>query len=100
MKIYLNTLFLTFLSFFMISCSTMNDWEVSKIIDKTERWLFDVEDNSEEKEVTEELKIVEEIMEAEIFEAEIIEEPAILENEEPSLILDEDDPWSLENKEV
>ena len=58
-----------------------------------------IEDNSEEKEVTEELKIVEEIMEAEIFEAEIIEEPAILENEEPSLILDEDDPWSLENKE-
>ena len=59
-----------------------------------------IEDNSEEKEVTEELKIVEEIMEAEIFEAEIIEEPAILEKEEPSLILDEDDPWSLENKEV
>ena len=59
-----------------------------------------IEDNSEEKEVTEELKIVEEIMEAEIFEAEIIEEPAIPENEEPSLILDEDDPWSLENKEV
>lgn len=58
-----------------------------------------IEDNSEEKEVTEELKIVEEIMEAEIFEAEIIEEPAIPENEEPSLILDEDDPWSLENKE-
>ena len=25
----------------MISCSTMNDWDVSKIIDKTERWLFD-----------------------------------------------------------
>ena len=35
----------------MISCSTMNDWDVSKIIDKTERWLFDVEDNSDEKEV-------------------------------------------------
>ena len=41
MKFYLNTLFLIFLSFFMISCSTMNDWDVSKIIDKTERWLFD-----------------------------------------------------------
>ena len=51
MKFYLNTLFLIFLSFFMISCSTMNDWDVSKIIDKTERWLFDVEDNSDEKEV-------------------------------------------------
>ncbi len=36
----------------MISCSTMNDWEVSKIIDKTERWLFDEEDNSDEKEVS------------------------------------------------
>ena len=34
----------------MISCSTMNDWDVSEIIDKTERWLFDVEDNSDEKE--------------------------------------------------
>ena len=34
----------------MISCSTINDWDVSKIIDKTERWLFDVEDNSDEKE--------------------------------------------------
>jgi len=51
MKFYLNTLFLIFLSFFMISCSTMNDWDVSKIIDKTERWLFDVEDNSDQKEV-------------------------------------------------
>ena len=51
MKFYLNTLFLIILSFFMISCSTMNDWDVSKIIDKTERWLFDVEDNSDEKEV-------------------------------------------------
>ena len=51
MKFYLNTLFLIFFSFFMISCSTMNDWDVSKIIDKTERWLFDIEDNSDEKEV-------------------------------------------------
>ena len=50
MKFYLNTLSLIFLSFFMISCSTINDWDVSKIIDKTERWLFDVEDNSDEKE--------------------------------------------------
>ena len=49
MKFYLNTLFLIILSFFMISCSTMNDWDVSKIIDKTERWLFDVEGNSDEK---------------------------------------------------
>ena len=52
MKIYLNTLFLTFLSFFMISCSTMNDWEVSKIIDKTERWLFATVANSDEEEVS------------------------------------------------
>ena len=51
MKFYLNTIFLIILSLFMISCSTMNDWDVSKIIDKTERWLFDVEDNSDEKEV-------------------------------------------------
>jgi hypothetical protein len=60
-----------------------------------------IEDNSEEKKVTEELKIVEEIMEAEIFEAEIIEEPAILEKEEHSLILDEEDSWgSTEFTEV
>ena len=52
MKFYLNTLFLIILSLFMISCSTMNDWDVSKIIDKTERWLFDIEDNSDEKEVS------------------------------------------------
>ena len=53
MKFYLNTLFLICLSFFMISCSSMNDWDVSKIIDKTERWLFDdVEDNPDEKEVS------------------------------------------------
>ncbi len=52
MKFYLNNLFLIFLSFFVVSCSTVNDWDVSKIIDKTERWLFDVEDNSEEKEVS------------------------------------------------
>ena len=36
----------------MISCSTVNDWDVSKIIDKTEKWLFDIEDNSDEKEVS------------------------------------------------
>ena len=35
----------------MISCSTMNDWDVSKIIDKTERWLFDIEDNYDEKDL-------------------------------------------------
>ena len=52
MKFYLNTLFLIILSFFMISCSTMNDWEVSKIIDKTERWLFATEANSDEEEVS------------------------------------------------
>ena len=52
MKFYLNTLFIIFLSFFMISCSTMNDWNVIKIIDKTERWLFDREGNSDEKEVS------------------------------------------------
>ena len=52
MKFYLNTLFIIFLSFLMISCSTINDLDVSKIIDKTERWLFDIEDNSDEKEVS------------------------------------------------
>ena len=51
MKFYFNILFLICLSFFMVSCSSINDWDVSKIIDKTERWLFDdVEDNPDEKE--------------------------------------------------
>ena len=36
----------------MISCSTINDWDVSKIVDKTERWLFDIENDSDEKEVS------------------------------------------------
>ena len=36
----------------MISCSSMNNWDVYKIIDKTERWLFDTEDDSDEKEVS------------------------------------------------
>ncbi len=36
----------------MIGCSTMNDWDVSKIIDKTERWLFDIENDSDEKEIS------------------------------------------------
>ena len=52
MKFYLNIWFLILLSFCMTGCSTVNDWDVSKIIDKTERWLFDVEDNSDEKEVS------------------------------------------------
>ncbi len=51
MKSYSNILFLILLSFFIVSCSTMNDWNVSKIIDKTERWFFDIEDNSDEKQV-------------------------------------------------
>ena len=66
MKFYLNTLFLIILSLFMISCSTMNDWDVSKIIDKTERWLFDVEDNSDEKEVN-----IEEFNEKEVTEKKV-----------------------------
>ena len=52
MKFYLNILSLIFLSFFTVSCSTMNDWDVSKIIDKTEKWLFDIENDSDEKEVS------------------------------------------------
>ena len=84
----------------IIRSSEEIDDAINRLISRVEsKDSLVIEDNSEEKEVTEELKIVEEIMEAEIFEAEIIEEPAILENEEPSLILDEDDPWSLENKE-
>ena len=60
-----------------------------------------IDDISEGKDVVKEPEIVEEIMEAEIFEAEIIEEPITFEKEEPSLILeDEEDPWSLENKEL
>ena len=52
MKFYLNTLFLILMSFLMISCSVVNDWDVSKIVDKTERWLFDTEGNSDEKEIS------------------------------------------------
>ena len=52
MKFYLNIIFLIFLSSFMISCSTMNDWDVSKIIDKTESWFFNIENDSDEKEVS------------------------------------------------
>ena len=53
MKFYFNILFLICLSFFMISCSSINNLDVSKIIDKTERWLFDdVDDNSDEKEAS------------------------------------------------
>ena len=58
----------------------------------------EIEDNSVEKDITDKSKIVEEIMEAEIVEAEIIEKP-VLTHEEPSLILDEDDPWSLEHNQ-
>ena len=71
MKFILNTLILIFFSSFMISCSTMNDWDVSKIIDKTEKWLFDIENDSDreevstdefkDKEVTEEIVVVEEV---------------------------------------
>ena len=49
MKFYLNTLFIIFLSSFMISCSTINDRDVSKIIDKTENWLFNDEENLDEE---------------------------------------------------
>ena len=38
-----------FFASFMASCSTMNDWDVSKIIENTENWLFYKEDNSNEK---------------------------------------------------
>ena len=58
----------------------------------------EIEDNSVEKDITDGSIIVEEIVEAEIVEAEIIEKP-VLTHEEPSLILDEDDPWSLEHNQ-
>ena len=35
----------------MISCSSMNDLDISKIIDKTENWFFYEEDNSNEEEM-------------------------------------------------
>ena len=65
----------------------------------------DAKDNLELNEISLDEDIVEEpekkeVMEAEIFEAEIIEEKVNLEKEEPSLILDEDDPWSLDNKKI
>ena len=66
MKFYLNSLLIIFLSFFMISCSTINDWDVIRIIDKTERWLFDTEDNSDEKEVS-----IDEINEKEFTEEKV-----------------------------
>ena len=55
-----------------------------------------VEDNIEKEIIIDENEHSEEIMEAEIFEAEIIEEPVVPKVEETSLILEEEDPWSVE----
>ena len=85
----------------IIRSSEEMDDAINRLISRVEsKDSLVIEDNSAGKEVIEESKIVEQIMESEIFEAEIIEEPVILQKEEDSLILDEDDPWSLENKEV
>ena len=51
MKFFFNTLVIIFFSLFIVSCSSIGDWDVSKIIDKTENWLFNEEDNFAEKEV-------------------------------------------------
>ena len=51
MKLFLNTLVIIFFSLFIVSCSSISDWDVSKIIDKTENWLFNEEDKFAEKEV-------------------------------------------------
>ena len=40
----------------MASCSSMNDWDVSKIIQKTESWLFYEEGNSSEKDADMKMK--------------------------------------------
>ena len=100
MKIYLNTLLVIFLSFFVVSCSTVNDWDVSKIIDKTERWLFDVEDNSEEKEVSlDELndkELSEETVEVEEVFPDINDVPQI----KPEFEEIDEDFFESENKEI
>ena len=49
MKFYFNIPIIIFLSFFIVSCSSINDWDVSKIIDKTENWLFNEEENLDEE---------------------------------------------------
>ena len=81
MKFYLNTLFFVFLSLFMVGCSSMNDWDVSKIIDKTENWLFDKEEDSGEKEVNfdefDDQELTEEKVEAEEVFPDINDVPQI-----------------------
>ena len=49
MKLFFDITIIIF-SLFMVSCSSMNSLDVSKIIDKTENWLFNKEDNLDEKE--------------------------------------------------
>ena len=65
----------------MVGCSSMNDWDVSKIIDKTENWLFDKEEDSGEKEVNfdefDDQELTEEKVEAEEVFPDINDVPQI-----------------------
>ena len=84
----------------MISCSTINDWDVSKIIDKTESWLFDIEDNSGENEVsTDEIndkEFIEEKVEVEEVFPDINDVPQVI----PEFEEIDDNYFESENKEI
>ena len=49
MKNYFNIFIIIFFTAFLGSCSSISDWNASKIIEKTENWLFNKEDNFNEK---------------------------------------------------
>ena len=65
----------------MVGCSSINNWDVSKIIDKTENWLFEKEEGSGEKEVNldefDDQELTEEKVEAEEVFPDINDVPQI-----------------------
>ena len=60
MKLFLNNLIIITSAFLMISCSSVTNLDVSSLIDKTENWLFnkeeqpDAEDNANSEEIVSE----------------------------------------------
>ena len=72
MKLFLNNLIIITSAFLMISCSSVTNLDVSSLIDKTENWLFnkeeqpDAEDNANSEEIVSEeseIKLVEHLEE-------------------------------------
>ena len=84
----------------MVSCSSLSDWDVSKIIDKTENWLFNEEDSSDNNELEIDENNDEEVIEEYVQEEEAFPDINDVPSAKPELEQIDESFFESEEKEV